>query len=175
MIYHIDMAYHYDQRTFSVVALVSVNANNHRDNLIKKGIIIIDPLRKELLKEYDKMKLHAGVISLLLDNIEIIKKVIICPDITPVDKVIGLISEIHPNLVLGVFKPLTELREEIGDKNYRSEADAFARNIRRNFRKKKNVHRTKRYFSTDNIKIISSKNSEDYKTLLERLNALKEK
>ena len=52
MIYHIDMANHYDQKNYSVLAMVSVNGNNKKDNDISKGIVITDPIRTVILKKY---------------------------------------------------------------------------------------------------------------------------
>src|SRR3989338_573284 len=114
MIFHIDMANQYEQKSYSIITLVSVNTNNQKDNQTKKGIVIADPLRKDLLKDYSKIHLHAALISMLVENIKPIKKIIICCDIAPVDKVMGAICELRPELVFGIFEPLSELREKIG-------------------------------------------------------------
>ena len=64
------------------------------------------------------------------------------------------------------------MREEIGDSSYKSEADAFASNINRNFNKRRNKHRRKGYFTDDSVIILSDKSQSDI--LLKRLEKLKE-
>lgn len=169
MIFHIDISNNYGQKDYSVLGLVSVTVDNKKDGIIKKGVVITDPLRKDLLKDYSVIQLHSALISTLINGLKPIKKVIICPDITPIDKVIGLISDLSPELVLGKLKSLTELREELGNPRYKSEADAFAKNINKHFKKRKNIHKVKEYFTNNSITIISHKDSNECKSLLEKL------
>jgi len=168
MIFHIDMSNHYDQKKYTVLAMVSVDLKQKRDYNIKKGIILTESLRSKLLKKYSVEQLHAGLISLLLEPFIPIKKVIVCPDVRNTEKVFGIISSIHPQLVLGCFRSLNELREEIGKHKYKSEADAFARRINRSYSKRKNIHRNNLFLS-GNVEIISSEKSELCKRLEEKL------
>ena len=169
MIFHLDISNHYGQKEYTVLGLVSVTSDNKKDGIVRKGLVITDPTRKDLLKDYSDMQLHSALISLLIDGVRPIKKIIICPDITPIDKVIGLVCDLSPELVLGKLKSLNELREELGNPHYKSEADAFVKNINKNFKKRRNAHRRKDYFTKDNIIIISNKNSNEYKLLLEKV------
>jgi hypothetical protein len=109
---------------------------------------------------------------MLIEDLTKVKRIIICEDIQPFEKMISKICELHPSYVLGVFKSLRELREEIGNPKYKSEADAFARNIHKNLKKAKNLNRRKKYFDNKIIRIISSKNSLNYKELIEKLRRL---
>ncbi|MFT4297989.1 MAG: hypothetical protein ACMXX5_02245 [Candidatus Woesearchaeota archaeon] len=170
MIYHIDMSNHYNQKNYSVIAVVSVNSKNKKDNSVKKAIVITEPFRSKLLKDYSQIQLHAAIVSLLIEDLIPFKIAYICPDIKPIDNVISYICQLHPELVLGHFKSLNELREGIGDMKYCSEADAFARNVNRNFNRRKNRHRRRDYFDDDlNLMIVSYEHSINGKKLIEKL------
>ena len=126
------------------------------------------------VKSYSSQELHASLIAFLLKDIEKIRKIIVCAYVRPVDKVIGLICKIKPELVFGIFKPLAELREEIGNSNYNSEADAFARNINKNFYKRKNSKRCQKYFQDGSVIIISNENTNELIKIKKILEKIKE-
>jgi hypothetical protein len=155
------MSNHYDQKDYSVIALVSVDSNNHKDNQLKKAIIITDPSRKNILKEYSNIQLHATLIATLLEGLVPLRKVFICSDINPVEKVIGGICEFYPELTLGNLASLNDLRDYMGNKNYKSEADAFAADVNRSFPKRNNIHRKKDYFEDGSVIIISKGNEHE--------------
>ena len=67
---------------------------------------------------------------------------------------------------------MSELREEIGNPSYKSEADAFAKKINRNFKKRKNTHRAKEYF--DDVILITDSNSIEYENLMKKLEKIEE-
>jgi len=164
MIIHIDMSNRYYQKKYSVVAGVSVDLENKNNYWFRKGIVLTEPLRSELIKEHSAVHLHAALISLLIkDNIKI-KKLIICSDVNPVEKVLSCILMIKEEL-FGRLKSIEELREEIGQKGYKSAADAFARNINRNYPKRLNKHRTKRYFTDGTVIILNKENPKSYESL----------
>jgi hypothetical protein len=170
MIYHIDMSNHYDQKNYSVIAVVSVNSSHKKDNSIKKALIITEPFRTKILKDYSQIQLHAAIISILIEDLIPFKTAYICPDVKPIEKIISLICQLHPQLVLGHLKSLNELREAIGDMTYSSEADAFARNVNRNFNKRKNYHRRKDYFEQErNLIVITNEFTENGQKLIEKL------
>jgi len=171
MIFRIDMSNNYKQKSYTVIALVSVDSNNKKDNQLKKGIVLTDPLRNQLMKKYTDVQLHAGLISILLEDLVPFKRAIICPDIKPIEKVFGCICSLHPELVFGHLKSLSELREELGNNRYKSEADAFARRINRNFKKIKNIHRKKSFY--DLVIIINSNKSLYYDCFLKKLEKLR--
>ena len=77
MIFHIDMSNHYGQKDYTVLGLVSVTADNKKDGILKKGLVITDPIRKDLLKDYSDIQLHSALISFLINGIRPIKKIII--------------------------------------------------------------------------------------------------
>jgi hypothetical protein len=172
MILHVDLSNHYAQKSYSVVALVSVSQANRRDGMLKRGIVITDPLRQQLAGKYSAVRLHSALIFRLLEGLSP-KKIILCADVEPIDKVISLICALRDDLVLGRFKPLNDLREELGNSDYRSEADAFASNINRNFNKRRNKRRRKEYFDDGSVIVISEKDKE-YDSLVESLEKLKE-
>ncbi|MCX6707277.1 MAG: hypothetical protein NT001_04010 [Candidatus Woesearchaeota archaeon] len=157
MIYHIDMSNNYHQKDYSILALVSVsNKDLKKDGYIKKGVIITEPLRSDLLKEFSEIQLHSSLISILIKDLIPFKKVIICPDIKPIKEVIMGVCKLHPELTSEHLKSLSELREEIGNDRYKSEADAFAKAMNRNFKKRKNIHRNNDFFDNGSILIISN-------------------
>ncbi len=172
MIIHVDMSNRYNQSRYSVVACVSVDFDSKENHLHRKGIVITEPLRSSLLKEYSNINLHTAFILLLIKDYQEIKKLIICSDVNPVHKVIFNLQDVRKDL-LGKLKSIEELREEIGDKTYKSAADAFARNIKRNFPKKANRHRAKKYFLDGSVIIIDKDFDSNYNLLLSYLKKLK--
>lgn len=168
------MSNHYEQKTYSVLALVSVNSNIYCNNNTKKGVIISEPIRKKFVSTYTEKKLHAALIYFLIKDIKKIKKIIICADVRPIEKVMSYLSQLEPGL-FGRLKPLSELREEIGDQKLKSAADTFARNINHNFKKRKNKHRSKSYFHDGTILIFSIEYPELIKKLEKVLEKLKNK
>ena len=173
MIFHIDMSSHYNQKNHSVLAMVSVSIEKHkRDNQIIKGVIIEDPVRSQLLEQYGDTMLHAGLISLLLEGIPQIERVIVCADVLPLEKVFGYATDIHPEMVLGKFRSLIDLRRETGQPRLKSEADALAKRINRAIPKMRNIHRRNPLFDEVDVRIINHKNSEGYKWLEEKLRGI---
>lgn len=164
MIIHVDMSNRYYQKRYSVVACVSVDFKNKNNHLFRKGAVITEPLRSKLIKEYSVVDLHAALISLLIKDCIKIKKLIICSDVNPVEEVMSCILKIKGEL-FGRLKSIEELREEIGLKGYKSAADSFARNINRNYPKKANTHRSKRYFADGTVVILSSEDPKGYELL----------
>jgi len=167
------MSNRYNQNSYSVIAGVSVNESN-KNHIFEKAIVITDPIRKELIKNYSVHKIHASIINLLIKDTQRIKKIIICSDVNPVDKVMSLVNELLPGM-FGRIKSIEDLREEIGDKTFQSKADGFARNVNRNFPKRLNKHRRKNYFDNESVIVIDNEKSNDYKLILKFLNTLKKK
>ncbi len=174
MIIHIDMSNRYYQKKYSVVACVSVDFKNKDNHLFRKGVVITEPLRSELIKENSVVNLHAALVLLLIKDCTKIKKLIICSDVNPIDKVLSHILKIKGEL-FGRLKSIEELREEIGEKGYKSAANSFARNVNRNYPRRANTYRSKRYFTDGTVMILSNENPKSYEILNGHLKILKER
>lgn len=169
MLYHIDFSNNYTQKNFSVVGLVSSFEFNQKNEIfnkknVKKAIVIEEPLRTKIINSYSITKLHSILITFLIENLKDIKKIIICADVQPIEKVIEYLIKINPQLN-GKLTSIPHYREEIHNPKYKSEADAFARSVNRNYKKRKNRHRRKKLFDDIPIITIKSETSEEYKRL----------
>jgi len=153
MIFHIDMSNHYGQKSYSVLALSSVNQSKVDFGEIHKAVIIEDPFRAKILEKYSDIELHAVLIFYLIMDIPKINKIVLCNDVRPFERVKNLLNILNPRLI-DKIKSLTEIREELGDSTIKSAADSFARNVNRHYIKRNNNHRRKSYFDDGSILLI---------------------
>jgi hypothetical protein len=174
MILHVDMSNHYEQKNFSVIAIVSVDIDNSLDNNLRIGLVIDEPHRSTLLKKYTQQEIHAASIAFLIKDLTNIKRLIVCPDINPPEKIMSLLNDLIPGM-FGRVKSLSDIREEIGDNKLKSQADSFARNINTHFEKRRNIHRIKEYFIDKTVKIISELDKEQYNEFIITLEKIKGK
>ena len=98
MIVHIDMSNRYYQKKYSIVAGVSVDIKDKKDYQFRRGIVITEPLRSELIREHSVVNLHSALVSLLIKDCKQIKKLIVCSDVNPVEKVLSCILMIKGEL-----------------------------------------------------------------------------
>lgn len=165
------MSNRYNQGKFSVVAGVSTDKNHRPDGQFKKGLVIGAELRTELLKKYSQIELHAGIINCLIEDQKDVNELIVCSDVNPVGEVINLIS-IARFKAINKMISIEGLRKEKYINKLKSAADPFAKNIKRNFPKKKNIHRIREFFKDGTVTIVEQ-NSKEHKQLLYYLKKLK--
>lgn len=167
------MSNHYEQKDYSVIASVSVKIDsNQQDHNHKRGFVLSEPQRKKLLEEYNNVEIHAAIIYHLIKDIEDIEKIIICTDVKPVEKVMVFLQALYPGM-FGRLKSLNELRREAGEPNFKSAADALARNINKSYPKRKNKKKRKEYYDDGSVTIVNSYKSASYLELLENLRKIR--
>jgi hypothetical protein len=167
---HVDMSYRYNQGNYSVIACVSADKKHKCDNKFKRGFVLEDPLRRKLKEEYSQISLHTGIIVLMLSKINV-ESLIVCSDVNPVGEVIKPLHKFQQINSSNVHS-IEQLRDDLNKPQLKSAADTFARNIKKNYKKRRNFHRTKSYFKDGTVKIIEE-NSLEHKKLTKILEKIK--
>ncbi len=167
MIFHVDMSHLYHQPRYSVISLVSVNEDYIFNKKIEKALVLCDPFRQELIKKYEIKKVHAANICLLIEFCGQIDKIVICSDVKPTEGVFPYIEFLRKDLK-GKIMSIEFLRKLKKDHKLKSEADAFAKRVARNFPKQKYMHRKLKIFEKVIILPEDKSNLEKLEKLLKR-------
>lgn len=139
---HIDLSGKYNQKGDSIVSYL-----DREQPTIKHAVILRKSIKKALKKKFDINKvsneLHGVMVYLLLgDRVGYANKVVLCCDYD-FRKVMTALRLLYLGEIafLDKFQPLNEYRKSINDPKYRSCADTFCRQLKRHWKKNKNVHR----------------------------------
>lgn len=140
---HVDLSRKYNQKGDSFVGCVDDDSKPLFAVVLKQSII--EELEKKYNVKQDYTILHAIVISILLDKMNLNpSEIVVCNDCNPLENVFrhlnGMLKECPTLIHIGQWK------EEIKNSNAKSKAHNFVNKLATKFPKVRNVHRFSKVF-----------------------------